>query len=116
MKYLKETNMSHVILNDKNSDPKVLAPERLTWDGHPALNPKGNLLATDCYINEGKRNVYIVDLKSEEVFTVASFKNPRNIDGIIRCDPHPRWNRDGTQLSYDGLGPNGRQIYVIDVK
>ena len=113
MKQLKRIDKSHVILEDKKGNPKILAPKKLIRDGHPAINPKGNLLATDCYPIKGKRYVYIVDMKSEEIFTVASFENPPHIDGNIRCDPHPRWNRDGTQLSFDGLGPNGRQVYVI---
>jgi hypothetical protein len=72
-------------------------------------------MATDTYVIEGKRRVYVMERDTENVHEVATFDNPLEINGNIRCDPHPRWNRDGTQLSFDGLGEHGRQVYVVDV-
>jgi len=74
------------------------------------------LMATDTYIVDGKRYVYIMERDTEKVHEVHSFDNPAIYDREIRCDPHPRWSRDGKQLSFDGLGENGRQVYILDVK
>jgi hypothetical protein len=116
MKYLKETDCSHVLIKDRDGESKIIAPKELTWDGHPVFSPDKRYLATDSYIRNHKRYVYIVDMKTEKIHEIASFHNPIRFYGRIRCDPHPRWNYDGSQLSFDGLGKNGRQIYIIDIK
>jgi hypothetical protein len=36
--------------------------------------------------------------------------------GDVRCDLHPRWNRSGTQASFDSVHEGSRQVYVIDVR
>ena len=38
-----------------------------------------------------------------------------NTPAEIRCDPHPRWNRQGTQVCFDSLHEGHRQVYVMDV-
>jgi Tol biopolymer transport system component len=107
--------MNYYQIKDKIHQETILFPELLKTDGHPTLHPTGRYLATDTYIINGKRHVYIIDLKTGELHTVATFDNPKEINGDIRCDPHPRWNRDGTQLCYDGLNKNGeRQIFILD--
>jgi hypothetical protein len=116
MKYLEETNHSHVLIKDRDGKSHALAPKKLTWDGHPVFSPDKRYLVTDTYLIKGKRYLYILDLKTEELHKVASFPNPLRLYGSLRCDPHPRWSPDGTQLSFDGLGSNGRQVYIIDVK
>ncbi|MHA1453095.1 MAG: TolB family protein [Promethearchaeota archaeon] len=115
MKYLTETKHSHVLIKDKEGEAQVIAPKKLTWDGHPAFSPDKRYVATDTYLVKGKRYLYIVDLKTGEIHEVASFRNPLRLYGRLRCDPHPRWSPDGSQLSFDGLGENGRQVYVIDI-
>ena len=115
MKYLEESKHSHVLIKDRDGESRVIAPKKLTWDGHPAFSPDRRYMATDTYLVKGKRYVYIVDLNTEEVHEVASFPNPLRLYGRLRCDPHPRWSPDGSQLSFDGLGKNGRQVFVIDI-
>ena len=45
MKYLNNIHINHVIFEDKKGKLKVLAPKKLIWDGHPAISPRGDLLA-----------------------------------------------------------------------
>jgi hypothetical protein len=117
MKYLKESNHSHVLIKDKVGETKIIAPKKLTWDGHPVFSPDRRYLATDTYLVKGKRYVYILDMKNgEKLYEIASFHNPLRLYGRLRCDPHPRWSPNGSQLSFDGLGENGRQVYIVDIK
>jgi len=46
---------------------------------------------------------------------IGGFYAPPELDGPIRCDLHPRWNRDGTKVCIDSLHEGSRQIYVLDV-
>lgn len=107
----------HVRIMDKTKESHIIASKELIHDGHPTLHPTGKWMATDTYPINGTRYIYTVDLSviPETVHQVASFVNPKEINFDIRCDPHPRWNPSGSKLCYDGLGPNGRQIYVVDV-
>ena len=115
MNWPNKKHKSHVRITDKVGNWRTIAEDTLTRDGHPPVSPDKQLMATDTYIVDGRRYVYIVELESEEVHEVFSFDNPPKFDREIRCDPHPRWRPDGTQLSFDALGENGRQVYVIDV-
>ena len=36
-------------------------------------------------------------------------------DGTLRCDLHPRWNRDGRQVCIDSIHEGNRHMYVLDV-
>ncbi|MHA1681561.1 MAG: TolB family protein [Promethearchaeota archaeon] len=113
---------SHVRITDripvadaKAVNWKVIAGDVLVRDGHPAVRPDKTLMATDTYIVDGRRYVYLVDLKTGAVDVVHSFRNPPAYSGEIRCDPHPRWSPDGKQLSFDALCPGGRQVHVVDI-
>ena len=37
-------------------------------------------------------------------------------DIYCRCDLHPRWRKDGRQLSFNSVHEGSRQVYIIDVK
>jgi hypothetical protein len=99
MKFIKEAKLSHVILDDKKGNPRVLAPKDLIRNGHPTISPNGKLLATDTYSVDGWRYVYIVEMDTETVHEVAKFRNPKSVTGPLRCDPHPRWNHLGNELT-----------------
>ena len=116
MKYLRESNYSHVLIKDKNGEARVIAPHTLVWDGHPVFSPDKHYMATDTYIVKNKRYIYIMNMKTEELHRIAEFENPKQFDKEIRCDPHPRWSPNGTQLCYDGLRENGRQVYGMNIK
>ncbi len=106
----------HMICKDRSSQKRKIAPDILYWNGHPAKHPKLNLIATDTYVIDGNRHLYLVDLETEEVKEIARFKNPWGIRGDYRCDPHPRWHPNGKKLSFDGLTEKdyGRQVFCID--
>jgi hypothetical protein len=48
-------------------------------------------------------------------YELNQFLSPKQYTGAWRCDLHPRWNRDGTQVCIDGCHDAQRQVYVLDV-
>ena len=46
---------------------------------------------------------------------LGPFRSPPELSGEIRCDLHPRWNRDGTKVCFDSAHEGARQLYVMDV-
>ncbi len=117
MSWPDKKHLNHVQLTDKAGQAswRAIAVDKLVVDGHPHVSPDKRLMATDTYVINGRRRVYVMERDTEALHEVAAFDNPPEINGNIRCDPHPRWNRHGTQLCFDGLGEHGRQVYVVDV-
>jgi hypothetical protein len=46
---------------------------------------------------------------------IGRFFAPRELYEEIRCDLHPRWSRDGTQVCIDSAHEGSRQMHVLDV-
>lgn len=60
----------------------------------------------------------LYDLRKKKGITLAvlgSGYNPGVINGDIRCDLHPRWNRNGTAISFDSIHENHRHVYWMDL-
>ncbi len=45
----------------------------------------------------------------------SDFHERPHVRGDWRCDLHPRWNRSGTQVSFDSVHTGDRQVYVVDL-
>jgi hypothetical protein len=75
------------------------------------------------------RKWLLVDMKNDDVFIkvllirvadghrydIGNFYSPPELRGDVRCDLHPRWSRDGSQVCIDSAHEGTRQIYVLDV-
>jgi hypothetical protein len=72
---------------------------------------------TDTYPDkDGFRTLLLFDPATETRTDIGRFHGPFPPDGEIRCDLHPRWNRDGTQVCIDSIHEDGkRQVYRFDV-
>lgn len=108
----------YVMINTDTQKTRLLVPRQLKRNGHPTISPQRDLIATDTYAIAGKNRLYIIDMrrKPRKVHEMASFQSYKPPTSSLRCDPHPRWNRSGTKVCYDGHGKNGRQVYVVDIK
>ena len=79
---------------------------------------------TDTYPQaDSKRTLILYRPEDNARVDIGRFYSPPEIAGEIRCDLHPRWNRDGTQVRRDGaqvcfdsVHEGGRQMYVVDVR
>ena len=61
------------------------------------------------------RDVYLWDMVEARKVLLGRFLSPLPFRGEIRCDPHPRWSRDGRQVCFDSVHEGTRQVYVVDV-
>lgn len=87
----------------------------LVGDGHPSYGPDGRVV-TDSYPDRRRvANIYILDENEEGTPVVAQVFAPFRYDNDVRCDLHPRWNRDGTQVCFDGVFEGKRGLYTVDV-
>ena len=61
------------------------------------------------------QTLMLYKLSNGRRYDLNRFHSPKQFTGPVRCDLHPRWNRDGTQVCFDGCHEPTRQVYVVDV-
>jgi hypothetical protein len=85
-------------------------------DGHPSYSPDRLWLVTDTYPDRARMSrLLLCNVGNGRVTEVGAFHSPWRFDGPVRCDLHPRWNRDGTEISIDSVHEGRRGVYAVDV-
>ena len=101
---------------DQTDKKASIDPEKLPVDGHCRYSPDRRWILTDTYPDAaGRRFLLLYNVEDDETQVLGEFASSRAMQGAIRCDLHPRWNRDGTQICIDSSHEGTRQMYVIDV-
>ena len=94
----------------------IVGDSVLTTDGHCSYSPDRRWILTDTYPDAAdRRTLLLYDPTTGQRIDLARFYSPPNVSGELRCDLHPRWNRDGTQVCIDSAHAGERQMYVLDV-
>jgi hypothetical protein len=96
---------------------QILGRGLLTEDGHCSFSPNHRWLVTDTYPDRNAmRTLILFQPDTNMRINLARLFSPRNMQGEIRCDLHPRWNRDGRQICIDSIHEGSRQMYAIDIE
>lgn len=105
----------YFLLKDETKDC-VHMWKTLVGDGHPTYGPDGRVV-TDSYPDRRRvANIYILKQDAEEPAVIARVFAPFRYDNDVRCDLHPRWSRDGSQICFDGVFEGKRGLYTAAVK
>ncbi len=96
----------------------VVGDQILTEDGHCSFSPDRNWVLNDTYPDRfDMRTLMLYRMVDNRRIDLARLYSPKSKWwGEIRCDLHPRWNRDGTQICIDSVHNGDRQLYVVDVE
>ncbi|BBO82770.1 hypothetical protein DSCO28_33360 [Desulfosarcina ovata subsp. sediminis] len=104
------------ILYTDQSDLKVpIGKNQLNKDGHPSYSPKGNFLLTDTYPDKYREQHVLLMAADEDLLDAAALFSPPKFRGEVRCDLHPRWDREGRYVCVDSTAGGRRQLWVIDI-
>jgi hypothetical protein len=96
---------------------RVLGEGLLTTEGHPSFSPDRRWFVFDRGPDdEGRQTLRLYDLERNRVVVLGRYYSAPQFRGDVRCDLHPRWNRSGTQVSFDSVHTGERQVYVIDLR
>lgn len=89
----------------------------LFCDGHPMFHPiNKNLIVTDTYPDRlREQKLYIGDLFNNKVHKLYSFFSPLKYRGQIRCDLHPRWDREGKYIVVDTTHQGIRKMALLEM-
>lgn len=97
---------------------RVFGDHHLREDGHCTFSPDGHWILNDTYPDTHQmRTLMLVRAADGRRIDLARLYSPKaRWWGEIRCDLHPRWNRDGRQVCIDSVHEGSRQMYIVDVE
>ena len=86
-------------------------------DGHGCYSPDREFVACDTYPSDEDNmcELFVLRVSDGKKLSCGNFYAPKLYRGDIRCDLHPRWNYDGTKLSFDSVHGEYRQIYEVEM-
>lgn len=106
-----------LLCDRRDSSNQVIGDGILVEDGHCSFSPNRRWVLNDTYPDaHGMRTLMLYQWPNGPRIDIARLYSPKTRWwGEIRCDLHPRWNRDGTQVCIDSVHNGERQMYLIDV-
>ena len=103
-------------IDDATGDYALVRPDVLTQNGHNSFTTDGEWMLTDTGPDENNlQSLMLWNMAEERLVNLGQFLSPPPFRGEIRCDMHPRWSRDETQVCFDSIHEGTRQVYVMDV-
>jgi len=117
---LDSTGRRHYHFVDGVNEYKRLVNGSLDFDGHCTFSPHQKWIATDHKVKESlKQSILLYNFETDKskILATHSMKEKKFITGELRCDFHPRWNRDGTAICYDALDTETgtRQMHLVEL-
>jgi hypothetical protein len=61
------------------------------------------------------QHLYLFDLKNVQFKQLASIYSPFKFRGQVRCDLHPRWDREGKNVVVDSSMNGTRKLILLPV-
>ncbi|HEX9062339.1 MAG TPA: hypothetical protein VF941_19380, partial [Clostridia bacterium] len=106
----------YYVLTDKSKDKHIFGDKQLTVDGHPSYSPDGKFMITDTYPDfRRKQSLILCNLETGEITSIAKVYARIKYTNDTRCDLHPRWKRDSTEICFDGAQEKYRQVYTLKI-
>ena len=110
----KDGGKGYYLMTDLSGEYKRFWSQ-LAMDGHPTYSYDGKYVVTDTYPDRRRvQSLYIMN--GSRVKRVARVFSPFKYGGDTRCDLHPRWSKDGTQICFDGAFNGKRSVCAVNVE
>ncbi len=110
---------AHFLLTDGDNHFEHLGGGMLDFDGHCSFGPDKNWMVTDRNLDETlEKSIILYNLATREYIEMGriNMRDRRFFRGDLRCDLHPRWNRSGNQICFDGIANDGtRQLHLVNL-
>lgn len=110
----KDSGNGYYLMKDKTQEYLKLWYE-LSSDGHPSYSPDGRHVVTDTYPDRS-RIATLYCIYGDKINKIARVFAPFKYDNDVRCDLHPRWNREGDKICFDSVFEGQRGLYTITIK
>ena len=71
-------------------------------------------MITDTYPSKNReQKIYLMDMKTESVFPIGRFYQPKEYRSGWRCDIHCRWSPNGDMVGFNSTHLGSRQVYIM---
>ncbi|VBB43636.1 conserved hypothetical protein [uncultured Desulfatiglans sp.] len=86
-------------------------------DGHPMFHPHDKrIIVTDTYPDNCRdQKLFLANLETRKVHKIGALYSPVKYRKEVRCDLHPRWDREGTYVVVDNTHLGKRKMSLIKV-
>ena len=113
----KNEKCGYYLMNVDTMEDEILGKGKLTEDGHPSVSPCGEWMVTDTYPDKARMaHLYLYYFEKKKVIHLGEFFSPLFFHGENRCDLHPRWNSDGTSMTFDSVHDGVRRMWKLDIQ
>ena len=101
----------------ETGDVRPMGLDTLPRDGHCSYSPDRRWVLNDTYPDDDRMQTLMLYRPEDDLrVEVGRFFLTPELTGPVRCDLHPRWNRDGTKVCIDSAHVDAtRQLYIVDV-
>ena len=108
----------YFMIHDPDGRREIIGEGLFKSDGHCSFSPDRRRMLTDTYPKgkKQKQALILYNLKTKQRLNIGEFAAMPVENDSWRCDLHPRWNRNGTQVCIDSTHERSRQMYIVDVK
>ena len=105
------------LYHERSTEARVVGAKCLTENGHMTYSPDGRWLLSDTYPDSvsNERLLILYDVVNDQRYDIGSFYTDPNLGKPNRCDLHPRWSPDASQVCIDSMHEGERQMYLVDV-
>lgn len=109
--------LSNYILKDKTYEGELVGGGYFSRDNHMSYSPDRKLMITDTYPDKDRMQpLKMISVEKNLCVEMGRYYSmPRQITDL-RCDLHPRWNEDGSMISFDSTHEGQRAVYIIDAE
>jgi len=113
----KEEGDNYYLFEDRTDHYTIVGEEAFRSDGHPQFSPSGNFFITDTYPNRfRKQHLILYNIIQQERRDIAELYSPIEYNGVVRCDLHPRWDRNGKRICFDSAYTGIRALCTINLE
>jgi hypothetical protein len=103
-----------VFSKDGKQDFRMIGPDFFDGDGHCSYSPDTQWIASDKnHADTQSKELLLFHPGRNQGWSLGKWKMGAYLSGDTRCDLHPRFSRDGKQLCFDCIAPDGtRQVHI----
>ncbi|MBQ2743769.1 MAG: hypothetical protein IJF32_13335 [Oscillospiraceae bacterium] len=108
---------NNYIIEDRTHEGTILAEGYFCFDNHMSVSPDKKLMLTDSYPDEKFRMqpLMLYSFEKNLCVEIGRFYSVPSVCTDVRCDLHPRWNRNGDKITFDSTHEGFRGIYEVDL-
>lgn len=107
---------AYYLIEDQTDKTQIIGKGILNRNGHCTISSDKKWILTDEYPDKNNMRPFILYNINEKLrIDIGNFYSPPELEGELRCDLHPRWNRDDSLICIDSAHTGERQMYILDV-